>query len=209
MSDSSTADVGSVEAGVRKLSELRVIDLKAELKRRNLDISGNKSLLSERLKKARASPCVFIDLQLCYMFKKSMLCMAIEEEGGNPDEIIVHLEITPKKTPRRTPKGKRQDEPDEPEDGTLEEDSVDGQEDPDAIPENLHEMDIMDMNVLDEADMGNGGGPDGDEYDEEVLDTMSNEENADNLKEEDADNHDTEDDADPVIIKPEVEEVRF
>lgn len=31
---------------------------------------------------------------------------AIEEEGGNPDEIVVHLEITPKKTPRRTPKGK-------------------------------------------------------------------------------------------------------
>lgn len=32
---------------------------------------------------------------------------AIEEEGGNPDEIVVHLEITPKKTPRRTPKGKK------------------------------------------------------------------------------------------------------
>ncbi|XP_058615439.1 scaffold attachment factor B1 isoform X2 [Onychostoma macrolepis] len=170
MSDSSTADVGPVESGVRKLSELRVIDLKAELKRRNLDISGNKSLLSERLKKA------------------------IEEEGGNPDEIIVHLEITPKKTPRRTPKGKRQDEPDEPEDCTLEEDSVDGQEDPDAIPENLHEMDIMDMNVLDEADMGNGGGPEGDEYDEEVLDTLSNEENTANLRDDDANNHDADED---------------
>lgn len=64
MSDSSTADVGPVEAGVRKLSELRVIDLKAELKRRNLDISGNKSLLSERLKKASGPREISISHQL-------------------------------------------------------------------------------------------------------------------------------------------------
>lgn len=60
MSDSSVADVGPVEPGVRKLSELRVIDLKAELKRRNLDISGNKSLLSDRLKKARKPSDILI-----------------------------------------------------------------------------------------------------------------------------------------------------
>lgn len=35
------------------------------------------------------------------------LLQAIEEEGGNPDEIVVQLEITPKKAPRRTPKGKK------------------------------------------------------------------------------------------------------
>ncbi len=65
-------------------------------------------------------------------------------------------------------------------------------------------MDIMDMNVLDEADMGNGGGPEEDEYDDEVLDTLSNEENTDNLREDDA-----EDIADVVTSKYEVEEVRF
>ncbi len=48
------------------------------------------------------------DIYACIrLYKSYFLFQAIEEEGGNPDEIIVHLEITPKKTPRRTPKGKK------------------------------------------------------------------------------------------------------
>ncbi|KAM7134703.1 scaffold attachment factor B2-like [Macrochelys suwanniensis] len=97
---------GAVPSGsepeTRRLSELRVIDLRAELKRRNLDSGGNKSVLMERLRKA------------------------IEDEGGNPDEIPMMSEITIKKTPKRSSKGRRLEE-EGVEDNGLEEDSGDGQ----------------------------------------------------------------------------------
>lgn len=46
----------SSEASVgKKLSELRVCDLKAELEKRNLETSGIKIALSERLQKVRVT----------------------------------------------------------------------------------------------------------------------------------------------------------
>ncbi|XP_070480828.1 scaffold attachment factor B2 isoform X1 [Equus przewalskii] len=119
--------LGAPEAGTRRLSELRVIDLRAELKKRNLDTGGNKSVLMERLKRA------------------------VKEEGQDPEEIAVALEATSKKLAKRGVKGQKTEE-EGTEDNGLEEDSRDGQEDTEAGLEGLPDMDMVDVSVLGEAD---------------------------------------------------------
>ncbi|KAI6072347.1 scaffold attachment factor B1-like protein [Aix galericulata] len=137
------------EPETRRLSELRVIDLRAELKRRNLDSGGNKSVLTERLRKA------------------------IEDEGGDPDEIPVASELT-KRMPKRTSKGRKPEE-EGAEDNGLEENSRDGQEDIEASLDTLQDIDMMDISVLDEAEIDNSSAVDcGEDYSpDNILDSLS------------------------------------
>ncbi|KAM6409806.1 SAFB-like transcription modulator isoform 2-T2 [Rhynochetos jubatus] len=94
-----TAAAALPPAEGRKITDLRVIDLKSELKRRNLDITGVKTVLISRLKQA------------------------IEEEGGDPDNIEITVSAdTPTKKPTKG-KGKKQEADESTGDASVEEDS--------------------------------------------------------------------------------------
>ncbi|VFV29448.1 scaffold attachment factor b1 isoform, partial [Lynx pardinus] len=90
--------------------------------------------------------------------------VAIEDEGGNPDEIEITSEGN-KKTSKRSSKGRKPEE-EGVEDNGLEENSGDGQEDVETSLENLQDIDMMDISVLDEAEIDNGSVADGVEDDD-------------------------------------------
>ncbi|KAL7993015.1 hypothetical protein Chor_017271 [Crotalus horridus] len=80
-------------------------------------------------------------------------------------------ENTSKRTPKRSIKGRKSEE-EGGEDNGLEENSRDGQDDIEASSDNLQDIDMMDISVLDEAEIDNSSAVDcGDDYrSESILD---------------------------------------
>ncbi|XP_067824091.1 scaffold attachment factor B1-like isoform X2 [Heptranchias perlo] len=126
MAEESGVTAPAGEGGVRRITELRVVDLKAELKKRNLDINGNKSALMERLRQV------------------------IQEEGGNPDEISISPETPNNRTSKRVGKGHRVEDG-ETED-CAEEDFGGKQEDIEAFVDQVQDTEVTNISGAGDAD---------------------------------------------------------
>uniref|UniRef100_A0A8D2P7C7 RRM domain-containing protein n=1 Tax=Zosterops lateralis melanops TaxID=1220523 RepID=A0A8D2P7C7_ZOSLA len=92
-------------------------------------------------------------------------------------------ELTTKRMPKRTSKGRKPEE-EGVEDNGLEENSRDGQEDIEANLDTLQDIDMMDISVLDEAEIDNSSAVDcGEDYSpDNILDSLSD--NKDNIEAE-------------------------
>uniref|UniRef100_A0A8B9GSW3 SAFB-like transcription modulator n=1 Tax=Amazona collaria TaxID=241587 RepID=A0A8B9GSW3_9PSIT len=121
----------------KKITDLRVIDLKSELKRRNLDITGVKTVLISRLKQA------------------------IEEEGGDPDNIEITVSAdTPTKKPTKSKDASDQDGNDELKDfkEPVEDENLNSKELPSAEKKRYRDPEPADTTEETEKDSVNKAG---------------------------------------------------
>ncbi|XP_072449799.1 scaffold attachment factor B1-like [Chiloscyllium punctatum] len=132
MEDDNEGSVAVSEGDLRRITELRVVDLKTELRKRNLDINGNKSVLMERLRQV------------------------IQEEGGNPDEILISPETPNSRTSKKICKGYRAEDCETEE--CSEEDLGGKQEDIEAFADQIRDTEEMNMPESKHADRTGAGG---------------------------------------------------